>query len=77
MNSSGNYDYATLKYSDPLSPCSARPVGDLNNDCQVDFFDYNIIADNYVGSQQNFIAFKNLVDTWLQCGWADPSECWQ
>jgi uncharacterized delta-60 repeat protein len=76
MNSSGNYDYATLKYSYPLSSCSARPAGDLNDDCEVNFADFAIMADNYAGSQQNFMAFKTLADTWLQCGWADPYDCW-
>jgi exo-poly-alpha-galacturonosidase len=75
MNSSGNYDYATIKYSYSLSPCSSPPAGDLNGDCEVDFFDFNIFADNYVGSQQNFVTFEALVDTWLQCGLLIPEDC--
>jgi len=45
MSSASNYDYATIKYI--MSNCPAAPQGDLNGDCQVDFADFVIFANNW------------------------------
>jgi hypothetical protein len=38
-----DYDYVTIKYS-PDYTCTPPLNGDLNGDCQVDFFDFAIMA---------------------------------
>lgn len=78
MNSAGNYDYATVKYTaTPVNPCPAPPAGDLNDDCQVDFFDFALMAGIYDGSTGNWLIIKDIADTWLNCGLANQDNCWQ
>ncbi|MGB8225794.1 MAG: hypothetical protein WCE45_02845 [Sedimentisphaerales bacterium] len=78
MNSAGNYDYATVKYTTtPVNPCPAPPAGDLNGDCQVDFSDFLLMADSYDGSTGSWLILKDIADTWLECGLTNPADCWQ
>lgn len=44
------------------------PVGDLNEDCRVDFVDFTILAKDWlVGNDWEDLAA--LADSWLQCNW--------
>ena len=54
-----------------------KPAGDLNGDCQVDFFDFAVLADSYVGSTENWLKLKDIADTWLACGLINQDNCWQ
>ncbi len=78
MSSANNYDYATIKYTTtPANPCPAPPAGDLNGDCYVDSFDFALMAESYVGDTEDFSLLKDIADTWLECGMANPNNCWQ
>jgi len=47
------------------------PVGDLNQDCRVDFIDFAILAQNWlVGTGWNDLS--NLADNWLKCSCEYP-----
>ncbi|MFA5291587.1 MAG: SBBP repeat-containing protein [Phycisphaerae bacterium] len=76
MNSTSNYDYATIKYT-IFEPCPAPPQGDLNGDCHVNFFDLAIFADGYTGWETDYVTLEDIADTWLNCGLLHQSECWQ
>lgn len=44
------------------------PMGDLNNDCRVDFIDFAILAQDWLaGTGWDDLAI--LADSWLQCSW--------
>ncbi len=75
MNASGHYDYATIKYI--LSNCPAPPSGDLNGDCQVDFMDITVLADDYTGSRQNKLTLGDIAEGWLNCDMVIQNYCWQ
>ncbi|MGA2915783.1 MAG: carbohydrate binding domain-containing protein [Sedimentisphaerales bacterium] len=67
----------TVALTGNTSSCSNPPAGDLNHDCQVDFFDIVALGASFTGSQANHLTLKNIADTWLQCGLANPADCWQ
>jgi len=72
----GAYDYATIRYTQHnYCPQSSAPLGDLNGDCWVDFFDYVLFADSFVASQNDYLTLKDIADTWLDCGFLIPSDC--
>jgi C1A family cysteine protease len=75
MSSANNYDYATVKYV--MTNCPLQPDGDLDGDCCVDFKDFLILADDYVGSQQNRFTLGDIADSWLECWLVNQDECWQ
>ena len=52
-------------------------AGDLNGDYQVDFFDFAVLAGSYDGSTEDWLILKDIADTWLECGLANPADCWQ
>ena len=57
--------------------CPNRPAGDLNGDCQVDFFDIVELGKIYTGSQANHLTLGDIADTWLECGLTNQTNCWQ
>jgi hypothetical protein len=59
------------------SNCPVPPRGDLNGDCQVNFSDFVVFAESYVGSQEDYIKLKDIADAWLGCGLIDSNDCWQ
>jgi hypothetical protein len=59
-----------------LSPPSPPPVGDLNGDYKVNFFDYAIFANSFNGTTDNWLVLKNIADTWLLCNLANQDTCW-
>jgi hypothetical protein len=75
MNSSGNYEYATIKYT--MLSCPVPPMGDLNGDCQVNLLDFAVFADDYIGSQQNYLTLINIADSWLKCDLIVLDDCRQ
>ncbi|MGB8225779.1 MAG: hypothetical protein WCE45_02765 [Sedimentisphaerales bacterium] len=54
-----------------------KPAGDLNDDYQVDFFDFAVLAGSYDGSTEDWLILKDIADTWLECGLTNPADCWQ
>jgi hypothetical protein len=74
-SSANNYDYATIKYT--INSCPAAPAGDLNGDCQVDFLDFALMAESYIGNAEDWQTLSDIADTWLECGMDNPDNCWQ
>jgi hypothetical protein len=35
------------------------------------------MAEDYVGDTEDFSLLKDIADTWLECGMANPNNCWQ
>jgi formylglycine-generating enzyme len=60
-----------------LAPCPTPLAGDLNGDCKVNFFDYAVFANAYIGVTNDWLSLMDIADTWLQCGKANPADCWQ
>jgi len=54
--------------------CTGSIVSDLNSDCEVDFFDYAILADTWAG---NLSEIAQFAADWLICNREPASECWQ
>jgi hypothetical protein len=54
--------------------CSSPIVSDLDGNCQVDFFDYALLADAWAGNLSDIAQFA--ID-WLDCNREPQSECWQ
>jgi hypothetical protein len=48
-----------------------RPAGDLNEDCRVDFFDFAILAQDWL-AESDWDDLATLADSWLQCTWKCP-----
>jgi len=44
------------------------PAGDLNEDCRVDFFDFAILAQDWLAGT-GWDDLATLADGWLQCSW--------
>jgi hypothetical protein len=62
----------TLRYN-----CASALVSDFDGDCQVNFFDYAILADAWIGDPPDFIDLAQLAVDWLICNRNSSSECWQ
>jgi hypothetical protein len=54
--------------------CTSPIVSDLDGNCQVDFFDYALLADAWAGNLSDIAQFA--ID-WLTCNRDPASECWQ
>jgi hypothetical protein len=54
--------------------CSSPIASDLDGNCQVDFFDYALLADAWAGDLLDMAQF--IID-WLSCNRDPQSECWQ
>jgi len=73
-----NYDYVTIKYSAEYpDTCPEPPVGDLNGDCYVNLLDLAVLAGGYMNSDEDWATLGDMADTWLECGFTDPNDCWQ
>jgi hypothetical protein len=75
MAADGTYDYATIRYTQH-NYCLGDMTGDLNSDCQVDFLDFAIIADDfYTAGAIDFNALAEIADNWLNCDLLIPDDC--
>ena len=74
MAADGTYDYATIRYTQH-NYCPGDMTGDLNGDCTVNFFDFALLAESYVASQNDYLTLNDIADTWLECGFLIPEEC--
>jgi len=45
-----------------------HPAGDLNEDCRVDFFDFAVLAQDWL-NVSDWGDLKDLADNWLYCDW--------
>jgi len=54
--------------------CTSPIASDLDGDCEVDFFDYALLADGWTGDLMDIAQFA--ID-WLTCNRDPASECWQ
>ncbi|MCJ7729886.1 MAG: hypothetical protein MUO27_08440, partial [Sedimentisphaerales bacterium] len=54
--------------------CTSPITSDLDGNCQVDFFDYALLADAWAGNLSDIAQFA--ID-WLSCNREPESECWQ
>jgi pectinesterase len=54
--------------------CTSSIVSDLDDNCQVDFFDYTLLADAWVG---NLTEIAQFAMDWLTCNREPVGECWQ
>jgi len=57
--------------------CTSPITSDFDDNCQVDFFDYAILADEWVGDQLDWLDMQELAEDWLTCNRDPSSECWQ
>jgi hypothetical protein len=67
--------------------CTGSIVSDLNGDCEVDFFDYALLADAWGSSPPevdltgdgylDFLDIAQFASDWLKCHREPASECWQ
>ena len=63
------WSFITLPYI-----CTGPIASDLNKDCQVNFFDYALIADAWGGDLTEIAQFAT---DWLKCNREPAGECWQ
>jgi pectate lyase/YHS domain-containing protein len=71
-NETGSSDEAsatTLNYD-----CSSHIDSDLDNNCQVDFLDYYIMAETWAG---NWLDILQFAEDWLSCHRTPADQCWQ
>lgn len=71
----------------PIYTCSEPIDSDLDGNCQVDFFDYAILADAWTtlsplgdinaDTYIDFLDVKQLATDWLKCNRDPDTECWQ
>jgi glucuronoarabinoxylan endo-1,4-beta-xylanase len=54
--------------------CTSQIASDLDGDCEVDFFDYALLADVWTG---NLVDIAQFAIDWLKCNRDPASECWQ
>ncbi len=57
--------------------CAMSIVSDLNDDCQVDSFDYAAMAGTWVGDAAGWQQLEQFAADWLACNRSPASECWQ
>ncbi len=67
----------TVALTGIAEPCPNLPAGDLNGDCKVDYSDFVMMAEEYVGDAEDWLTLKDIADTWLECGLANQGTCWQ
>ncbi len=58
----------------PRYVCTSPIVSDFDDNCQVDFFDYFILADEWTG---DWFELLDFAEDWLTCNRDPSSECWQ
>lgn len=54
--------------------CLNHIQSDFDENCLVDFYDYAILTDEWIGSWQEILQFA---DDWLVCNRSPSDECWQ
>jgi hypothetical protein len=54
--------------------CTGSIVSDLNSDCEVDFFDYALLTDEWAGNLEDI---AQIATDWLKCNREPESMCWQ
>ena len=54
--------------------CTNQIASDLDGDCEVDFFDYALLADGWAGDLMDIAQFAI---EWLSCNRDPASTCWQ
>ncbi|OHB47853.1 MAG: hypothetical protein A2Y10_11300 [Planctomycetes bacterium GWF2_41_51] len=54
--------------------CIGQIASDFDENCKVDFYDYAIMSDGWVGSCQEILQFA---DDWLICNRMPADQCWQ
>ncbi|MBN1788433.1 MAG: hypothetical protein JW806_08575 [Sedimentisphaerales bacterium] len=57
--------------------CVEPIVSDLDDDCQVDFFDYAILAGDWPSGMLNFDDIAAIAMDWLECNRDPVGQCWQ
>ena len=57
--------------------CTEAPAGDLNDDCQVNFKDFAIMANDWGKIDFDFKRFADIAGNWLNCNLKPESACWQ
>jgi hypothetical protein len=57
--------------------CSNQIESDLNGNCQVDFFDYAVLANEWVEDTLDLTDLADFAIKWLTCNRNPASECWQ
>ncbi len=67
--------------------CTTPAASDLNSDCEVDFFDYALLADAWANDLSDvdlnndghldFLDIAQFAIDWLTCNRDPASECWQ
>jgi hypothetical protein len=57
--------------------CTTPFLADLDENCQVDLFDYAILADEWGGGSMELTDIADFVLDWLSCNRDPQSECWQ
>jgi len=61
---------------DTGSFCINRPAADLNDDCKVDFFDFAVLAEDWLGNY-DLSDLATLAEDWLECNLEPPEACWE
>jgi len=66
-------DYATIKYTQH-NYCTEAVEMDLNGDCKIDFKDFAILAEDWLGGN-DWLDLAMLTDKWLDCNFALQEDC--
>jgi hypothetical protein len=72
-SSTTGYDYVTIKYTQH-NYCTGTIETDLNDDCKVDFADFALFAEDWLG-ENNWLDLAILADKWLNCNFALQEDC--
>jgi hypothetical protein len=63
-------------YNIPESFCVSFSIADLDSDCKVDFFDFAVLGEGWLGDYDlNDLA--TLAEDWLDCNLDPQSACWE
>lgn len=75
-NDSGITPGTVQQFTTALYGCTSHPLSDLDNNCQVDFFDFVLFGQQWAGT----LDFDNLAQfalDWLACNRYPDAQCWK
>jgi hypothetical protein len=74
-------NYLAAGGTQPSYSCTASIDSDLDGDCQVNFFDFVLLAIEWIGNDGgdgfDFYDLAQLATDWLICNRDPPTACWQ
>ncbi|MGA2916823.1 MAG: pectinesterase family protein [Sedimentisphaerales bacterium] len=76
-NTAGTTAGTLQSFTTALYSCTSALLSDFDGNCQVNFFDYVILADAWIGDTQDFNDLAQLAAEWLLCNRSPANQCWQ